>query len=157
MCYSLAGARRPRSCDLRSIRHLATSALFGAFLAAVAGCGPVDRPPLALYDASSRESHTALLTGRLQLQGPCIVVVDNTGRAFTVAWPDPGAHWDMTTSPTRIGIGGVMASLGSTVTLGGGAANEAGTSTTWNWKQPPAPECLDNLVWVASAIVAVND
>lgn len=140
-------------------------AAFVGCILIVAGCGSdrsADQPAPVLYQAKS-ESLLARLTGRLELRGPCIVVVDRLGQVWTVAWPMPGTHWEPEVGTGVIGIGTEVAAIGSMVTLGGGAGNESGAAETSGsglssaqneaWIQPPAPECRKYKFWIAAAIL----
>jgi hypothetical protein len=121
------------------------------------GCGPARTPVVPLYEAQPG-TRLAMLTGRLEVQGPCVVVVDQSEEAWTIAWPDPGTRWDFTISPGYIALDGTTASIGDTVALGGGAVNEdGGAHPLSGWIRPPAAGCLGNPFCVASAIVSVSD
>lgn len=155
-CRSIIGAAPQWARVLRAILSAAT--LVGGVLSACASQGP--RP--ATYRATS-EFLTARLTGRLETQGPCVVVVDPTGQVWTIAWPAPGTRWDFSVSPGWINIGNETVSVGDLVSLGGGGSNESNQTPGPNpadqtleanaaafWIEPPAQECLKNPIWRAS-------
>lgn len=88
------------------------------------------------------------------MHGRCLVVAHDGG-AHTVVWPSPGTRWD----PARheIVVNGVTARVGTTVSLVGGEGHVTPDQVNdLDWVVPPAPECLENLIWWASAMALVD-
>jgi hypothetical protein len=99
-------------------------------------------------------SFTAEFTGRLEIQGACVNVVEPGGQSRTVIWPSPFTIWDRFGG--RITVHGITAKLGDTVSLGGGEVRLVGGSIPESWIVPPARECSTGTMWLASIIVKVE-
>jgi hypothetical protein len=98
-------------------------------------------------------SQLAAKGGRLEIQGPCIVLISDTGEAWNVAWPTPGVHWDSLLG--QIGIDDTIVPLGSAVALGGGAVESLDRPGP-SWVAAP-DECFKTPMWVASRIEIIPD
>jgi hypothetical protein len=116
-----------------------------AAIVMLAACGT--RVVVPLYPAHSI-NELAQATGRLEIHGRCLLIVDSEEDAWTVAWPTPGTLWNANTG--TISLRGVQARVGDTVTLGGGEPHL--TSVGAGWVTPPAPECIRVPVWYASSM-----
>jgi hypothetical protein len=108
-------------------------------------CGT--RVIVPLYPAQS-VTDLAQATGRLEIHGRCLVIVDTNNNLYTVAWPTPGTLWDPNTG--TISLRGVRGRVGQTVMLVGGEAHLTTVGT--GWVTPPAPECIRVPVWYASSM-----
>lgn len=104
-----------------------------------------------MYPAGGQGSEQALHTGRLAVLDECLVIIDEAGDAYTVAWPSPFSQWDPLTR--TITIRGVRARLGATVSLDGG---EGQPNEETAWVNPPAAACFENPFWFAGNMVVVD-
>jgi hypothetical protein len=132
-------------------------------LAAVLLIGCAEPPPsigpslnasisVPMYRAGGQGSEQARHTGRLAVLDECLVIIDEAGEAYTIAWPSPFAHWDPLTR--TIAIRGVRARLGATVSIGGG---EGQPTEETAWVRPPAAACFENPFWFAGDTMVVVD
>lgn len=106
---------------------------------------PSSMPASVPLYAATEGGHLAVLTGRLVVDGPCLLLVDGAGEMESVAWPSPGTAWDPSTG--TISVGGVEATVGDTVSLVGGEGN----GLLWNdkdWVAAPAPGCVTEQLWI---------
>lgn len=130
-------------------RHSGTvlSVLVAAF--ALGACNAVQVPDVALFEAPAGGGGSlALLSGTLEAQGSCLVLVDGDGTVWTVAWPSPGTVWEY--GKAEIALRDVRAPYGSKVALSGAEALGAAGSTDWIVR--PRQECLEHRVWRAYAM-----
>jgi hypothetical protein len=127
-------------------------ALHLAVVLALAGCSTTRPATVPLW--TGEDSPLALIRGRLEVLGPCVVVSDDQG-SHTVIWHSPNTRWDPALG--TITVEGTTAPLGSIVTLGGGEARLDGTTPPDTWIVPPRPECSKGVLWVANVITAVED
>src|ERR671919_1038094 len=66
---------------------------------------------------------TAATTGRLAMDGACLVLVGRDGSKTHLVWPSPDTEWDPSTG--TVTVRGVRTSVGEEVTLGGGEIQDA--------------------------------
>jgi len=112
-----------------------------------AAVSPAGTDPVALYPGSP-EGDSALLRGRLELEGPCLYILSSeTGERWLAAFPAPATVWVAEERAVRIGAR--MVRVGATGAFGGGES--AGTVT---WSRPPHAACDARKIWRVTTIDA---
>lgn len=124
-----------------------------AFVLTVNACSLTNPSRVPQYTEEAL-TPAAEFTGRLELRGACLIVVETGGQSRTVIWPSPFTVWDRIGG--RITVHGVAASVGDTVSLGGGEVRLVNGRIPESWIIPPAPECSAGTMWLASMIVQVD-
>lgn len=100
---------------------------------------------LALYRADEA-GEGAILVGRLELEGPCLYVVDEGGARWLAAWPFPGTTWDA--ASTSVNLRGTRLAVGETGSFGGGEARlDPSNIDSFDWVALPPEECLVANAW----------
>lgn len=116
-----------------------------ACLAAVsAACSHAAADPVALIRASA-VGDTALLRGRLTLDGPCLYIVADNGDRWLAAFPSPGTTWNAEEQSVQVARQTLR--VGSAGKFAGGE-----TKGHLEWVRAPAAACDTTKVWRVTAI-----
>lgn len=137
------------------------TAMVGAVLALTACAANADRDraqPVAVQLAlvhASRVNLDGALVGQLAVNGQCLVIIDDAGRRYGVAWPSPGTVWDPATQTLK--VMGSAARIGQWVSVGGGELPlDPAVVRDYPWVKAPARECIQERFWRASFMDAVD-
>jgi hypothetical protein len=128
-----------------------------ALVACLVGCGgdPPASPlpfffPINVLSAQAG-GPAALITGRLEMEGKCLVVSDptNAGPAFLIGWPNRAAPGiDEAGAPIVLVDGTIVARAGEPISLGGGAYESRDAQSFARTKLSPNVPC-SGPVWLA--------